>query len=213
MHIYIPDTTINHLPGTPSILVALLQISPRMTYSAHLDSGGQRKRVNVGLEAMVMEPSDELANLPAPARRCQHLHGGSPTQVGLHSPDQRLKCSIISTLPEQFYRCACCCCTHYDLILLAKGGVTMYHGPVKKVEGYFTGLGIAVPERVNPPDYYIDILEGPAAPVDAAQRVRRLAGQAPPYQLSSDSSNKTCEDLSNRRTRGILRQYRYFLGR
>lgn len=47
-----------------------------------------------------------------------------------------------------------------DLILLAKGGFSVYHGPVKKVEEYFSGLGIIVPERVNPPDYYIDILEG-----------------------------------------------------
>lgn len=47
-----------------------------------------------------------------------------------------------------------------DLVLLAKGGLTVYHGPAKKVEEYFSGLGIIVPERVNPPDHYIDILEG-----------------------------------------------------
>lgn len=47
-----------------------------------------------------------------------------------------------------------------DLILLAKGGLIVYHGPVRKVEEYFAGLGICVPERVNPPDYFIDILEG-----------------------------------------------------
>lgn len=47
-----------------------------------------------------------------------------------------------------------------DLILLAKGGLTVYHGPAKKVEEYFAGIGIVVPERVNPPDYFIDILEG-----------------------------------------------------
>lgn len=47
-----------------------------------------------------------------------------------------------------------------DLILLAKGGLTVYHGPAKKVEEYFAGLGINVPERVNPPDYFIDVLEG-----------------------------------------------------
>lgn len=51
-----------------------------------------------------------------------------------------------------------------DFILLAKGGLTVYHGPVKKVEEYFSGLGIVVPERVNPPDYYIDILEGIVKP-------------------------------------------------
>lgn len=51
-----------------------------------------------------------------------------------------------------------------DLILLAKGGLTVYHGPVKKVEEYFAGLGIHIPERVNPPDHFIDILEGIVVP-------------------------------------------------
>lgn len=40
----------------------------------------------------------------------------------------------------------------------------MYHGPVKKLEEYFATLGITVPERVNPPDYFIDILEGIVKP-------------------------------------------------
>lgn len=51
-----------------------------------------------------------------------------------------------------------------DLVLLAKGGLTVYHGPVKKVEDYFAGLGVNIPERVNPPDYFIDILEGIVVP-------------------------------------------------
>ncbi|KAK0585162.1 hypothetical protein LWI29_024127 [Acer saccharum] len=51
-----------------------------------------------------------------------------------------------------------------DFILLAKGGTTVYHGPVKKVEQYFSGLGITVPDRVNPPDHFIDILEGIVKP-------------------------------------------------
>lgn len=51
-----------------------------------------------------------------------------------------------------------------DFILLAKGGLTVYHGPVNKVEEYFSSMGIVVPDRVNPPDYYIDILEGIVKP-------------------------------------------------
>lgn len=51
-----------------------------------------------------------------------------------------------------------------DLILLAKGGLTAYHGPVVEVEDYFAQLGIVVPERINPPDYFIDVLEGMAKP-------------------------------------------------
>lgn len=55
-----------------------------------------------------------------------------------------------------------------DLILLAKGGLTVYHGSVKKVEEYFSSLGINVPERVNPPDHFIDILEGIVKPTTSS---------------------------------------------
>ncbi|GJM97345.1 hypothetical protein PR202_ga14265 [Eleusine coracana subsp. coracana] len=119
-------------------------------------SGGQRKRVNVGLE-MVMEPSVLILDEPTSgldsassllllrALRREALEGVNISMV-VHQPSY--------TLYNMFD----------DLILLAKGGMTVYHGPVKKVEEYFAGLGIVVPERVNPPDYYIDILEGIVKP-------------------------------------------------
>ncbi|KAJ7972375.1 ABC transporter G family-like protein [Quillaja saponaria] len=119
-------------------------------------SGGQRKRVNVGLE-MVMEPSllilDEptsgldssSSNLLLRALRRESLEGVNICMV-VHQPSY--------TLFKMFD----------DLILLAKGGLTVYHGSVKKVEEYFSGIGITVPERVNPPDHFIDILEGIVKP-------------------------------------------------
>ncbi|KAL7170187.1 hypothetical protein ACSBR2_035111 [Camellia fascicularis] len=115
-------------------------------------SGGQRKRVNVRLE-MVMEPSllilDEptsgldssSSNLLLRALRREALEGVNISMV-VHQPSYALF--------KMFD----------DLVLLAKGGITVYHGPVKKVEEYFAGLRITVPERVNPPDHFIDILEG-----------------------------------------------------
>lgn len=151
-----------------------------------------------------------------------------------------------------------------DFILLAKGGLTVYHGSTKKVEEYFTGLGITVPERVTPPDHYIDILEGIIKSGSNVTReqlpVRWMLHNGypvPPDMLhlcdeisntSPDSSVKSAadkrfdksfigdliqeikcavamrrehlkhnflrkQDLSNRITPGIPRQYRYFLGR
>ncbi|KAI9196459.1 hypothetical protein LWI28_024143 [Acer negundo] len=115
-------------------------------------SGGQRKRVNVGLE-MVMEPSLIILDEPT---------------SGLDSSSSQLLLRALRR--EALEAVNICMVVHQpsytlfkmfdDLILLAKGGLTVYHGPVKKVEEYFAGLGITVPERVNPPDYYIDILEG-----------------------------------------------------
>ncbi|XP_059659443.1 ABC transporter G family member 28 [Cornus florida] len=119
-------------------------------------SGGQRKRVNVGLE-MVMEPSLLILDEPTSgldssssllllrALRREALEGVNICMV-VHQPSY--------TLYKMFD----------DLILLAKGGLTVYHGSVKKVEEYFAGIGINVPERVNPPDHFIDILEGIVKP-------------------------------------------------
>ncbi|XP_073009295.1 ABC transporter G family member 28-like [Typha latifolia] len=119
-------------------------------------SGGQRKRVNVGLE-MVMEPSLLILDEPTSgldsassqllvrALRREALEGVNICMV-VHQPSY--------SLFKMFD----------DLILLAKGGLIIYHGSVNKVEEYFAGLGINVPDRVNPPDYFIDILEGIVKP-------------------------------------------------
>ncbi|RDX96896.1 ABC transporter G family member 24, partial [Mucuna pruriens] len=119
-------------------------------------SGGQRKRVNVGLE-MVMEPSLLILDEPTSgldsassqlllrALRREALEGVNICMV-VHQPSYAL------------FR------MFDDLILLAKGGLTVYHGSVKKVEEYFADLGINIPKRINPPDYFIDILEGIAVP-------------------------------------------------
>ncbi|MQM07563.1 hypothetical protein Taro_040408 [Colocasia esculenta] len=222
-------------------------------------SGGQRKRVNVGLE-MVMEPSLLILDEPTSgldsassqlllrALRREALEGVNIIMV-LHQPSY--------TLFKMFD----------DLIILAKGGLTVYHGPVKKVEEYFSSLGIHVPERVNPPDHYIDILEGIVKPSTSSginykqlplKWMQHNGYEIPPdmlhnatgdsvggsTSLGSGTSNGGPEtqslagefwgdvkciveqkkdhiehnfarsnDLSNRQTAGILRQYKYFFGR
>ncbi|CAI9268079.1 unnamed protein product [Lactuca saligna] len=201
-------------------------------------SGGQKKRVNVGLE-MVMEPSLLILDEPTSgldssssslllrALRREALEGVNISMV-VHQPSY--------SLYKMFD----------DLILLAKGGITVYHGPVKKVEEYFAGLGITIPERVNTPDYLIDILEGMIKPnggVTAQQLPVRWmlhnGYRVPPDMLhlcdqSSSSSPppsnpeaKTSEiqrdvptynffrtpDLSGRVTPGVLTQYKYYLER
>ncbi|XP_050230601.1 putative white-brown complex homolog protein 30 [Mercurialis annua] len=220
-------------------------------------SGGQRKRVNVGLE-MVMEPSLLILDEPTSgldsassqlllkALRREALEGVNICMV-VHQPSY--------TLFKMFD----------DLILLAKGGITVYHGSTKKVEEYFSGLGIVVPEHVTPPDHYIDILEGiikPESNVTHEQLpIRWMLHNGypiPPDMLhlcdglgsgssASNAEDDSCpvdtessfagdlwqdvkctvelqkdyiqnnfertKDLSNRRTPGVSRQYRYFLGR
>ncbi|KAK1323780.1 ABC transporter G family member 28 [Acorus calamus] len=222
-------------------------------------SGGQRKRVNVGLE-MVMEPSLLILDEPTSgldssssqlllrALRREALEGVNICMV-VHQPSYALF--------KMFD----------DLILLAKGGLTVYHGSVKKVEEYFASLGIHVPERVNPPDHFIDILEGIVKPSTSSsvsykqlpiQWMMHNGYEIPPdmqrsagidtsvrgggsvtgtnsdgteeqsfagelwedvkcaVELKKDNIEHNfskSKDLSERRTPGVFRQYRYFLGR
>ncbi|XP_042511538.1 ABC transporter G family member 28-like isoform X2 [Macadamia integrifolia] len=119
-------------------------------------SGGQRKRVNVGLE-MVMEPSLLILDEPTSGL------DSSSSQLLLRALRREAMegvniCMVVHQPSYSLFR------MFDDLILLAKGGLTVYHGPVKKVEEYFSGLGINVPDRVNPPDHFIDILEGIVKP-------------------------------------------------
>ncbi|KAJ8559601.1 hypothetical protein K7X08_003659 [Anisodus acutangulus] len=95
-------------------------------------SGGQRKRVNVGIE-MVIEPSLLILDEPT---------------SGLDSSSSQL---LLRAL---------CLEALEGVNICMVGGLTAYHGPISKVEEYFSGIGINVPDRVNPPDHFIDILEG-----------------------------------------------------
>ncbi|KAK2968180.1 hypothetical protein RJ640_018273 [Escallonia rubra] len=224
-------------------------------------SGGQRKRVNVGLE-MVMEPSLLILDEPTSgldsassqlllqALRREALEGVNICMV-VHQPSY--------TLFKMFD----------DMILLAKGGLIVYHGSVRNAEEYFAGLGINVPERVNPPDHFIDILEGIVKPnANSPESYKELPvrwmlhnGYPVPPDMQHSSAglatsstgvnfgNRVCtyagneeqsfagemwqdvksnverrrdiirhnflrsRDLSNRRTPGVLLQYKYFLGR
>ncbi|XP_023749515.1 ABC transporter G family member 28 isoform X2 [Lactuca sativa] len=214
-------------------------------------SGGQRKRVNVGLE-MVMEPSLLILDEPT---------------SGLDSSSSQLLLKALRR--EALEAVNVCMVVHQpsyslfrmfdDLILLAKGGLVAYLGPVKKVEEYFSGIGIDVPERVNPPDHYIDILEGMVKcsvnykelpvkwmhhnsypiPQDMRDSDSSESGQDSVGGSSTSAAHqsyavelwqefklfvqmknddflsyfKRRKDLSNRVTPGVLRQYRYFLGR
>lgn len=119
-------------------------------------SGGQRKRVNVGLE-MVMEPSLLILDEPTSgldstssqfvlkALRREALVGVN-VGVVVHQPSYGL------------FR------LFDDVMFLAKGGRTVYLGPVDSVEDYFASMGIIVPERINPPDHFMDVLEGMIKP-------------------------------------------------
>ena len=118
-------------------------------------SGGQKKRVNIGMELVVYprvlfldEPTsglDSAASLQV-ARCLQRMRGLGITVVTvIHQP----RCSV--------FKCFSHC------LLLAKGGRTVYLGPTGGIQPYFESLGFTLPSGENVADWFIDIVSGQSA--------------------------------------------------
>lgn len=116
-------------------------------------SGGQRKRVNIGME-LVADPSILILDEPTSG-----LDSSTSLQVCsmlqelafvknivviaiIHSPSMRTY--------EQFD----------DLMLLGKGGHVVYHGPRLLANKWFKRCGFPLPPNENPADYFMDCISG-----------------------------------------------------
>ena len=128
-------------------------------------SGGQKKRVNIGMELVAYprvlfldEPTsglDSAASLQV-ARCLQRMRSLGITVVCvIHQP----RWSV--------FRCFSHC------LLLARGGRTAYLGPTGAAQAYFEALGFDLPTGENVADWFIDILSGQSVkktPAGVAER-------------------------------------------
>ena len=118
-------------------------------------SGGQRKRVNIGIELaadplvlLLDEPTsglDAAASLDVCAALQRIAASGVTVALVLHQP----RFEIFSSFD--------------DLILLAKGGSVAYAGPVTDALAHVEGCGFVCPPLVNPADFIVDVVGTDAA--------------------------------------------------
>ncbi|KAK3256888.1 hypothetical protein CYMTET_34002, partial [Cymbomonas tetramitiformis] len=115
-------------------------------------SGGQRKRVNVGLE-LVSNPSllacdEPTSGLDSTASKQLLVALSNVAELGvnvtlvIHQPSFEIFESV------------------HDLLLLGKGGRTVYSGEQSKAMPYFEQLGFQLPARCNPADFLMDVIAG-----------------------------------------------------
>ena len=125
-------------------------------------SGGQKKRVNIGMELVAYprvlfldEPTsglDSAASLQV-ARCLQRMRSLGITVV-----------TVIHQPRFSVFRCFSHC------MLFAKGGRLVYLGPTGSIQRYFESLGFTLPGGENVADWFIDIVSG--------QSVRRITDQS-----------------------------------
>ncbi|KAJ3040357.1 hypothetical protein HDV00_011013 [Rhizophlyctis rosea] len=116
-------------------------------------SGGQRKRVNIGME-LVAAPSVLFLDEPTSGldsatsyEVCKMLHD--------IAREQRMTIAAVVHSPspvafEQFD----------DLLLLGKGGRIIYFGPRNEATKYFSRLGFDARPGESPSDFYMDVATG-----------------------------------------------------
>lgn len=115
-------------------------------------SGGQRKRVNIGIE---LASCPTLLFLDEPT---SGLDATSSLQV-INSLKKmtELGMTIIMVIHQPRYNLF----TLFDnVLLLGRGGRTVFQGPSQAAKPYFERLGFRMPELDNPADWIMDVISG-----------------------------------------------------
>mmetsp|Transcript_47690 Transcript_47690/g.137741 ORF Transcript_47690/g.137741 Transcript_47690/m.137741 type:complete len:1244 (+) Transcript_47690:38-3769(+) len=118
-------------------------------------SGGQRKRVNIGLE---------LAGCPTLLFLDEPTSGLDSTSslaiINSLKKMTQLNMTIIMVIHQPRYSLFT---LFDDVLLLGVGGHTVYLGPSLSAASYFQGLGFQLPASENPADWFMDIISGEVA--------------------------------------------------
>ncbi|KAF9956439.1 hypothetical protein BGZ70_009898 [Mortierella alpina] len=114
-------------------------------------SGGQRKRVNIGME-LVTDPS--ILFLDEPTSGLDSSTSGDVCRL-LKSIARRKGLTVAAVIhspsPVAFDQ-------FDDLLLLGHGGRVVYHGPRTEAPAYFAAIGFPVPAESSPSDFYMDVI-------------------------------------------------------
>jgi len=193
-------------------------------------SGGERKRVNIGME-LASDPNVLFLDEPTSG-----LDSTAATEV--------VKC--LQTI-ARVGNITVVCVIHQprwdifklfdDVLFMGPGGTTVYHGTVERATHYFERIGFPVPPATNPADYFLDVISGKVVgekekPVDLEsewQKYKHEYSDVSVYESESLNNNNNVNSdrparqrrtltalerkLIHRRTAGFFRQLGLFLVR
>eukprot|EP01128_Nolandella_sp_AFSM9_P012538 TRINITY_DN9377_c0_g1_i1.p1 TRINITY_DN9377_c0_g1~~TRINITY_DN9377_c0_g1_i1.p1 ORF type:complete len:948 (+),score=159.26 TRINITY_DN9377_c0_g1_i1:34-2844(+) len=115
-------------------------------------SGGQRKRVNIAMELVAEtsilfldEPTSGLDSTAA-VEVLQVLQKLAATGLTIVAVIHQPRYEIFELIDE--------------LALLGFNGSAVYMGPRKHIGAHFASLGFSCPQRINPADFYLDVISG-----------------------------------------------------
>ncbi|XP_028413905.1 ABC transporter G family member 24-like [Dendronephthya gigantea] len=116
-------------------------------------SGGQRKRVNIGME-LIADPT--LLFLDEPTSGLDSTSSLSVLK-SLRAVAEHGKLTVLCVIHQPRFEIFE---MFHNILLLGKGGKTVYQGTVPGAADYFSSLGFKTPANVNPADFYMDVIGG-----------------------------------------------------
>ncbi|RIA87160.1 hypothetical protein C1645_828180 [Glomus cerebriforme] len=116
-------------------------------------SGGQRKRVNIGME-LVAEPSILFLDEPTSGLDSSTSFEVCTLLKNIAHKQGLLVAAVIHSPSPQAFE------TFDDFLLLGKGGRIIYFGPRDRALEYFNNLGFNCPPKESPADFMMEVASG-----------------------------------------------------
>ncbi|RKP11775.1 P-loop containing nucleoside triphosphate hydrolase protein, partial [Piptocephalis cylindrospora] len=113
-------------------------------------SGGQRKRVNIGME-LVSNPSLLLLDEPTTGLDSSVALEIVKLLAKLARQQQLLVAAVVHAPSQRAFH------LFDDLLLLGKGGRVIYQGAISDAPAYFELIGFPIPPGQNPADHYLAV--------------------------------------------------------
>lgn len=134
-------------------------------------SGGQRRRVSIGLE-LLTDPSVLLLDEATSGLDSKSAEDICYLLQSLAGPDRCAVCSIHQPSYQIFMTC-------FDRVVFLVAGQVAYEGPPNRLAGFFHSLGFEAPSYGNPADFYLKVKRERAAEKDEGdwRRDRLLPSQ------------------------------------
>nr|CAB3219645.1 ATP-binding cassette sub-family G member 2-like [Phallusia mammillata] len=138
-------------------------------------SGGERKRVNVGME-MILDPPVLFLDEPTTGLDANTANSIVLLLYRLASEGRNIIMSIHQPRYSIF--------SLFDRLVILNKGQIVYRGPAKKAVGYFSDIGYPCPQYHNPADFFLDIVGGDV-------NTSRLIGRMNQVSESSNEGDDT----------------------
>ena len=112
-------------------------------------SGGQRKRVSIGME-LLSDPACLLLDEPTSGLDSKVAEDVVDLIKGLAIDGRNVVCTIHQPSFQVFAK--------FDWLIMLQKGTIAYNGPVKETTPFLNALGVRVPQFVNPADHFLTVL-------------------------------------------------------